>query len=58
MKEQHGGARQGAGRPPLPHDQQRIRVDVRLTQAEIDRLRELGGGNLSMGIRELLTKRS
>ncbi len=49
-----GGKREGAGRPPLSADQKRIRVDVRLTAAEVERLRELGKGNLSKGIRKLL----
>lgn len=49
-----GGKREGAGRPPLSIDQKRIHIDARLTQQEIDRLRELGNGNLSQGIRRLL----
>jgi len=54
MNNTRGGKREGAGRPPLTADQKRIHIDARLTQQEIDRLRELGGGNLSEGIRRLL----
>jgi hypothetical protein len=49
-----GGPREGAGRPPLPLDAQKVRVDVRLTQAEVAQARALGGGNLSEGIRRAL----
>ena len=47
-----GGSRPGAGRPPSPNPLRTL--SVRLTPAQIDRLRELGDGNASAGIRRLL----
>jgi len=54
LQGKRGGKREGAGRPALPPEQKRIHIDVRLTQAEIDRLRAMGAGNLSRGIRKAL----
>lgn len=48
-----GGKREGAGRPPAA-DQPVRRVTVWLTEAQIKQLRELGGDNLSRGVRRLL----
>jgi hypothetical protein len=42
-----GGARPNAGRPSVGD----VRINVRLDQATVDRLREIGDGNLSAGIR-------
>jgi len=48
-----GGAREGAGRPPFG-EARMVRCTVTLTPAERERLKELGGGNLSRGVRALL----
>lgn len=47
-----GGKREGAGRPPSPNPLQR--VSIRLAAEDIARLRELGAGNVSEGVRRLL----
>lgn len=52
-----GGKRPGAGRPPLLGERLLV-ATVRLTAAQIERLKQLGGGNLSAGIRALLTRLS
>jgi hypothetical protein len=48
-----GGKREGAGRKP-DGDQPRRPVTVWLSDAEAKRLRELGDGNASAGVRRLL----
>lgn len=48
----HGGAREGAGRPPLAGGS--IRVTVTLTPDLAAKADELGGGNVSEGIRKAL----
>jgi hypothetical protein len=50
----HGGERVGAGRHPLPLEQKRVRVDVRLLPSEVEWLKTRGNGNLSKGIREAI----
>jgi hypothetical protein len=50
-----GGRREGAGRKAAGETQRRP-VTVWLSQAETDRLRELGGGNASAGVRLLLAE--
>lgn len=49
----HGGAREGAGRPAL--DGGSVRVTVTLTPAHVAKAEELGGGNVSEGIRKALS---
>jgi len=51
-KTTHGGARTGAGRK-LMYDQKMIKVTVTLPPACVDALRDLGEGNVSLGIRKL-----
>lgn len=46
-----GGARAGAGRVTADGAQGVIRKNVTLDQVSIDKLRTLGGGDLSLGIR-------
>lgn len=41
----------GAGRTPLPEADKMSRVTVSLPVALIEKLRKIGGGNLSVGIR-------
>jgi hypothetical protein len=47
-----GGPRPGAGRPVSPAPL--LRVSLRLAAAHIARLKALGGGNVSAGVRRLL----
>jgi hypothetical protein len=47
-----GGKRPGAGRPVSPNPLQR--VSLRLSAAHIARLKAIGGGNVSEGVRRLL----
>ena len=46
-----GGAREGAGRKPLPGT---IMKSVKLTPAQWDRARQIGHGNAAEGIRRAL----
>lgn len=57
MAEQRGwgGRREGAGRPPLGPELRR--VTVTLPAELVERLRQLGGGNVSAGVR-LLAERA
>jgi hypothetical protein len=48
-----GGKREGAGRPALFPAEPTVRATVTLPAALAERLRELGAGNLSAGIRRL-----
>jgi hypothetical protein len=48
-----GGKREGAGRPALFPAEPTVRATVTLPAALAARLRELGNGNLSAGIRRL-----
>lgn len=50
--DKRGGRREGAGRPPTGTALHSL--TVRLTPEQIDRLRELGNGNASRGVRTLL----
>lgn len=50
-REPRGGAREGAGRPAADGASGMSRVNVTLDSGTIAKLRELGGGNLSVGIR-------
>ncbi len=43
----HGGDRPGAGRPTVGE----LRINVRLDRATVERLRAIGDGNVSEGIR-------
>jgi hypothetical protein len=56
-KDGRGGKRAGAGRPPLLGERL-IVATVRLTAAQIERLKRLGDGNLSAGIRALMERHS
>lgn len=49
-----GGKREGAGRPPLSPAEPTVRVTVTLPAALAARLKELGEGNASAGVRRLL----
>lgn len=53
VKLTHGGPRKGAGRKPR-FGRPMTRKTIRLTEEEIGRLMQLGGGNLSEGIRAAL----
>jgi hypothetical protein len=55
MTPPRGGKRAGAGRPPLLGERLVV-ATVRLTAAQIERLKRLGGGNLSAGVRALLER--
>ena len=50
----HGGARPGAGRPPLPPGECLIPVTFRIPAQYIPELNALGNGNLSEGLRILI----
>jgi hypothetical protein len=55
--DKRGGARPGAGRPvgvTLAPDEATVRKTVTLPQSMVDRLEQLGEGNVSLGIRRLL----
>jgi hypothetical protein len=54
-KDGRGGKREGAGRPPLLGERLE-RVMVRLTPAMIERLKRLGNGNVSAGLRALMER--
>jgi len=43
----HGGARPNSGRPTVGD----VRINVRLDRATVERLRAIGDGNVSEGIR-------
>lgn len=51
-----GGKREGAGRPPLSPEELQMHATVRLTPAQIEQLKGIGNGNLSEGIRRLLSR--
>jgi len=51
-KRTHGGQREGAGRK-LIYDQKMVKITVTLPPACVDALRDLGEGNVSLGIRKL-----
>ena len=55
VAETWGGKREGAGRPPLSSSPT-VRVTVTLPAPLAERLRELGGGNASEGVRRLLER--
>lgn len=46
-----GGRREGAGRKPLPEEDRLIQTTIRVTQSDLEELRQLGEGNLSEGVR-------
>jgi len=50
----HGGVRPGAGRKPIAEDVETVRVTVTLSAQEAARLKQLGDGNTSKGVRRLL----
>ena len=52
----HGGARRGGGRQTADGAQGVIRKNVTLDVGSIDKLRALGGGDLSLGIRRAAAK--
>ena len=56
MNKQHGGKREGAGRKPLSARDATVRITVTLTREDAQLLRDIGGGNASKGLRELLDK--
>lgn len=54
-KRKHGGRRKGAGRPTLGAAKLK-RINVMLGDEHIERGREIGGGNLSVGVRKAIEK--
>jgi hypothetical protein len=54
MEDKRGGVREGAGRPAEVKDPRP--VTVTLDEAAIEAARDLGGGNISAGIREALRR--
>lgn len=52
MKKTHGGARLNAGRKTEVQDQKTERVNVTLDPLTVRKLRVVGEGNLSRGIRK------
>lgn len=52
----HGGARPGAGRPPLTPAAPGVAINVILTQWHLDRLDDIPGSNRSAKIRELIER--
>ena len=59
MTKQHGGARLGAGRRYLngsdPHEgTPAVTVTISIPQAMRDKLRDLGNGNVSAGVRRAM----
>lgn len=52
-KTTHGGRRADSGRHPI-HDERMTRVTVHLTGAQVRLAIELGGGNVSRGVRVAL----
>ncbi len=51
----HGGKRAGAGAKPL-HAEPMKRVNVMLDEATISKAEQIGGGNLSAGLREAVRR--
>ena len=51
----HGGAREGAGRKPIKEEPM-TRVNVMLDDATIAKAKQIGGGNLSEGLREAVRR--
>lgn len=51
-KPTHGGARNGAGRKPADGATGLQRRTITLDDKRADKLRKLGGGDLSLGIRK------
>lgn len=56
IDKQHGGKRKGAGRKPLSPRDATVRITVTLTRQDAELLRDIGGGNASKAVRELLDK--
>lgn len=53
IKAARGGPRKGAGRKPLTGTKPQMK-SVKLSREHWDRAREIGGGNMSEGIRRAL----
>lgn len=53
IKKQRGGAREGAGRKPMP---KAIMKSVKLTAEQWERAREIGDGNAAEGIRRAIER--
>lgn len=51
----HGGKREGAGAKPLKGEPM-TRVNVMLDDATIAKAKQIGGGNLSEGLREAVRR--
>lgn len=51
----HGGKREGAGAKPLKSEPM-TRVNVMLDDATIAKAKQIGGGNLSEGLREAVRR--
>jgi hypothetical protein len=57
MNKQHGGARQNAGRKTETPEVRMVSFSVSIDLASAERLRVLGGGNRSFGLRKLLAEK-
>lgn len=55
-KNQHGGRRAGAGRPPLDNSTRGRAVNVYLTGDELTHVTDLGSGSPQAGIKSLVSK--
>jgi len=49
-KSNHGGAREGAGRPEIPGTKPEMK-SVKLSREHWEKAREIGNGNMAKGIR-------
>ncbi len=54
-RSEHGGKREGAGRKPIK-DEPMTRVNVMLDAATVEKAKQIGGGNLSEGLREAVRR--
>jgi hypothetical protein len=51
MKHRQGCPRPGPGRDPLPPEERLVKITARVTQEDLARIKALGEGNISQGIR-------
>ncbi len=54
-RSEHGGKREGAGRKPMK-DAPMTRMNVMLDAATVEKAKQIGGGNLSEGLREAVRR--
>lgn len=50
----HGGKRQNAGRKPLEATEPTVKVAITLLPSQVEAMKQLGDGNLSLGIRKAI----